>query len=242
MVTPNKSPACTLAWIYERIFSMSFNANPRQLAWIKRSLFIVCLAPLLPLALAAWHNDFGPNPVEYVERWTGTWTFNLLLLTLCISPLRAYTQWHWLLRLRRMLGLFTFFYATLHFLSFIGFDHSFAVDEIARDVFKRPFITVGFAAFLLLIPLAATSNQWAIRKLGGRKWQELHRNIYLIGILTCVHYFWLVKATALLWPLAYSVALAFLLGWRIRERRRKAIPVPQFQNAKPLKFFKQKPD
>ena len=97
-------------------------------------------------------------------------------------------------------------------------------------------------AFLLLLPLAVTSNQWAIRKLGGRKWQELHRNIYLIAILACIHYFWLVKATALLWPLAYSVALAFLLGWRVRERRRKAIPVPQFQNAKPLKFFKQKPD
>ena len=95
---------------------------------------------------------------------------------------------------------------------------------------------------MLLIPLAATSNQWAIRKLGGRRWQELHRNVYPIGILAAVHYFWLVKATALLWPLAYSVALAFLLGWRVRERRRKAIPVPRFENAKPLKFFRQKPD
>jgi methionine sulfoxide reductase heme-binding subunit len=212
------------------------------IAQLKAALFLLALLPLARLLWAAWTNDFGPNPVEFVQRWTGTWTLNLLLLTLCISPLRAYTQWHWLLRLRRMLGLFTFFYATLHFLSFIGFDHSFAVDEIAKDVFKRPFVTVGFAAFLLLIPLAATSNQWAIRKLGGRKWQELHRNIYLISILACVHYFWLVKATALLWPLAYSVALAFLLGWRVRERKRKAIPVPQFQNAKPLKFFKQKPD
>ena len=211
------------------------------IAQLKTVLFLLALLPLARLLWAAWTNDFGPNPVEFVQRWTGTWTFNLLL-TLCISPLRAYTQWHWLLRLRRMLGLFTFFYAMLHFLSFIGFDHSFAVDEIAKDVFKRTFVTVGFAAFLLLIPLAVTSNQWAIRKLGGRKWQELHRNIYLISILACVHYFWLVKATALLWPLAYSVALAFLLAWRVRERKRKAIPVPQFQNAKPLKFFKQKPD
>jgi sulfoxide reductase heme-binding subunit YedZ len=152
------------------------------------------------------------------------------------------TQLHWLLRLRRMLGLFCFTYATLHLLSFIGFDHAFSIDEIARDIFKRPFVIVGFAAFLLLVPLAATSNNWAVRKLGGRKWQELHRNIYLVSILACVHYFWLVKANALLWPLAYAIAVAALLGWRIRERKRRAIPVPQFKSAKPLKFFKQKPD
>lgn len=221
---------------------MSFNPDARQMGLIKIAVFIVCLLPLGRLLWAAYSDDFGPNPVEFVQRWTGSWTFNLLLITLCVTPLRTITQWHWLLRLRRMLGLFCFFYACLHFLSFIGFDHSFEVDEIAKDVFKRPFVSVGFAAFILLIPLAATSSNWAIRKLGGRKWQELHRNIYLIGILAALHYFWLVKATALLWPLAYSVALAILLGWRIRERRRKAIPVPQFQSAKPLKFFKQKPD
>ena len=221
---------------------MTTQDAPPPVARLKLALFLLALLPLGRLLWAAWTGDFGPNPVEFVQRWTGTWTFNFLLLTLCITPLRVWTQWHWLLRLRRMLGLFTFFYATLHFLSFIGFDHSFQLDAIARDIFKRPFVTVGFAAFVLLIPLAATSNQWAIRKLGGRRWQELHRNVYLIGILACVHYFWLVKATALLWPLAYSVALAFLLGWRVRERQRKAILVPQFQNAKPLKFFKQKPD
>jgi sulfoxide reductase heme-binding subunit YedZ len=221
---------------------MTTQDAPPPVARLKLALFLLALLPLGRLLWAAWTGDFGPNPVEFVQRWTGTWTFNFLLLTLCISPLRVWTQWHWLLRLRRMLGLFTFFYATLHFLSFIGFDHSFDVDAIARDIFKRPFVTVGFAAFVLLIPLAATSNQWAIRKLGGRRWQELHRNVYLIGILAAVHYFWLVKATALLWPLAYSVALAFLLGWRVRERRRKAIPVPRFENAKPLKFFRQKPD
>ena len=221
---------------------MTTQDAPPPVARLKLALFLLALLPLGRLLWAAWTGDFGPNPVEFVQRWTGTWTFNFLLLTLCITPLRVWTQWHWLLRLRRMLGLFTFFYATLHFLSFIGFDHSFDVDAIARDIFKRPFVTVGFAAFVLLIPLAATSNQWAIRKLGGRRWQELHRNVYLIGILACVRYFWLVKATALLWPLAYSVALALLLGWRVRERRRKAIPVPQFENAKPLKFFRQKPE
>ncbi|QLQ26262.1 MAG: sulfoxide reductase heme-binding subunit YedZ [Dechloromonas sp.] len=216
--------------------------SPAPLARIKLAVFLLALLPLGRLLWAAWTGDFGPNPVEFVQRWTGSWTFNFLLLTLCITPLRVWTQWHWLLRLRRMLGLFTFFYATLHFLSFIGFDHAFALDAIARDIFKRPFVTVGFAAFVLLIPLAVTSNQWAIRNLGGRRWQELHRSVYLIGILAAVHYFWLVKATALLWPLAYAVALAFLLGWRVRERRRKAIPVPRFENAKPLRFFRQKPE
>ncbi|WP_412481160.1 sulfite oxidase heme-binding subunit YedZ [Azonexus sp. IMCC34839] len=221
---------------------MSFNPTPRQLAGIKLTVSTLCLLPFIRLLWAAWTDDFGPNPVEFVQRWTGSWTFNLLLLTLCVSPLRGLTEWHWLLRLRRMLGLFTFFYAALHFLSFIGFDHLFEIDDIARDILKRPFVTVGFAAFVLLIPLAATSNQWAIRRLGGRRWQELHRNVYLIAILACVHYFWLVKATALLWPLAYSVAVALLLGWRVRERRRKAIPVPTVQAGKPLKFFPKRPD
>lgn len=102
------------------------------------------------------------------------------------------------IRLRRMLGLYTFFYGSLHFLSFIGFDHAFGLDEIARDIVKRPFITVGFTAYLLLLPLAATSSQFALRRLGGRRWQELHRSIYLIALLACGHYFWLVKATALI--------------------------------------------
>lgn len=242
MATPNKLPACMPAWIYEKTSDMPSHLDNRRQNLIKGLFFLLCLLPLGRLLWAAYTGDFGANPVEFVQRWTGTWTFNLLLITLCVTPLRAMTQWHWLLRLRRMFGLFTFFYAVLHFLSFIGFDHAFELDEIARDVFKRPFVTVGFAAFVLLIPLAATSNQWAIRKLGGRKWQELHRNIYLISILATVHYFWLVKATAIVWPLTYALAVALLLGWRIRERRRKAIPVPKFQSAKPIKFFKQKPD
>ena len=221
---------------------MNHTPDTRQLVHIKTALFLICLLPFARLLWAAHTDDFGPNPVEFVQRWTGTWTFNLLLITLCVTPLRTMTAWHWLIRLRRMLGLFCFFYAVLHFLSFIGFDHAFDITDIALDIVKRPFVTVGFAALLLLIPLAATSNQWAIRQLGGRKWQELHRSIYLISILTCIHYFWLVKATALLWPLGYSVVVSLLLGWRIRERWRKAIPVPRFQAAKPIKFFKPKAD
>ncbi len=221
---------------------MSFNPAPRQIALIKTLLFLLCLLPAGRLAWAAWTGDFGANPVEFVQRWTCTWTFNLLLLTLTVTPLRQWTQWHWLLRLRRMLGLFTFFYAMLHFLSYVGFDHAFVVDAIARDIFKRPFVTVGFAAFVLLIPLAATSSNWAIRRMGGRRWQALHRAIYPISLLALVHYFWLVKITAVLWPIAYGVVLAILLGWRARERQRKAIPVPRPSSPVPLKFFKQKPE
>lgn len=221
---------------------MAFNPNARQLALIKLALFLACLLPASRLFWAAYTGDFGPNPVEFVQRWTGSWTFNLLLMTLCITPLRSLTGQHWLLRLRRMLGLFTFFYGVTHFLAFTGFDHEFEINAIAVDIMKRPFVALGFAAFALLIPLALSSNSWAIRTLGGRRWQELHRSIYLIGILAAIHYFWLVKATALLWPLAYALALGALLGWRIRERRRKAIPVPEKSAVKPLKFFRQRPD
>jgi sulfoxide reductase heme-binding subunit YedZ len=221
---------------------MNNQPSASQLSLIKAALFLLALLPLARLVFAALTNTLGPEPVEFVQRWTGTWTINLLLLTLCISPLRVATQWHWILRLRRTLGLFTFFYALLHFLSFIGFEHSFNLDEIARDIFKRPYVLLGFAAFVILIPLAATSNQFAIRRLGGRRWQELHRSIYLIAILGCLHYFWLTKAENLMWPVAYSVILGLLLRWRIRERKRKAVPVPQALEEKPLRFFKQKPD
>ncbi|MBK7899277.1 MAG: sulfoxide reductase heme-binding subunit YedZ [Azonexus sp.] len=193
---------------------------------LKALLFIASLGPLGRLAYAAVTGDFGPNPVEFLQRYTGTWTFNFLLLTLCISPLRALTGLHWLLRLRRMLGLFSFFYASLHFLSFIGFDHAFDPGEIARDVIKRPFVTVGFAAFVLLIPLAATSNALAIRRLGGRRWQDLHRAVYLIALLAVVHYFWLVKATALIYPIVYGLLVVLLLGWRILDRLRRNGPYP----------------
>ncbi len=208
----------------------------------KTLLFCLALLPLLSIAYRAWSDALGDDPVKTVQTWTGIWTLNFLLLTLCISPLRALTQVHWLLRLRRMLGLFTFFYAVLHFFSFIGLDHDFAVDAIARDIFKRPFVSLGFAAFVLLIPLAATSNQWAIRRLGGRRWQDLHRSIYPIAILGCLHYLWLSKLSELAWPLSYSVALGVLLWWRIQERRRKAVPVPKFRQAQPLKFFDKRPD
>ena len=211
------------------------------IAQLKALLFVLALLPAARLGWAAHTGDFGPNPVEFVQRWTGIWTLNFLLLSLCITPLRQISQWHWLLRLRRMLGLFAFFYGVLHFLSFIGFDHDFAVDAIARDILRRPFITVGFVALVLMLPLALTSNALAIRQLGGRRWQALHRSVYLIAILACLHYLWLTKATAMLWPIAYSVVFALLLGWRAREWKRKAVPVMRPPEGKPLQFFRKRP-
>jgi sulfoxide reductase heme-binding subunit YedZ len=208
---------------------------------IKALLFV---GSLLPAARIGWqlrHNGLGPEPSETLQAFTGTWTLNFLLLTLCVSPARALTGQHWLLRLRRMLGLFAFAYALLHLFSFIGYDHDFAVSAIARDVLKRPFIAVGFAALLLMVPLAATSNATAIRRLGGRKWQELHRNIYLIAILGCVHQLWQSKSEELPAALSYAVFLGLLLWWRIQERRRKATPVPD-QRVQAVKFYRKRPD
>lgn len=199
----------------------------RQLSAIKIALFIACLLPLARLAWLALANDgdgLGANPIEFVSRFLGTWTLNLLLLTLCVTPLRKIAGWPWLIRLRRMLGLFVFFYVVLHFLAWIGLDQYFDIDSIARDILKRPFISVGFAAFLLLIPLAATSSNAAIRKLGGKRWQNLHYSIYVVAILGVLHYLWLVKRVALLTPIGYAIALAILLGWRARERMRKYGP------------------
>lgn len=213
---------------------MPWQPDPKQLTALKAATFLLCLLPFGRLIYAAATGDFGPNPVEFLQRFTGTWTFNLLLITLAVTPVRVVTKTPWLARMRRMLGLFTFFYACLHFATFVGFDHAFDLDEIAHDVVKRPFVTVGFAAFVLLIPLAATSNAFAIRHLGGKRWQELHRSVYLIGLLACFHYFWLVKVTAIVYPLIYSAILAVLLGWRVRERIRRYGPYPAARVAPPV--------
>lgn len=189
---------------------------------LKTLTFVLCLLPLAYYGWGAWHDALGANPVEAVTRGMGTWTLNLLLVTLAITPLRKLTGWHTALRLRRMLGLFTFFYAALHLTTYLWFDQFFDWDEIAQDILKRPFITVGMAAFVLLVPLAATSSNRAIRRLGGRRWQALHRSVYVIAILAVLHYSWLVKADQAQ-PLLYGGILLLLLGirafWRERERK-----------------------
>lgn len=215
--------------------------NNTRIMALKCAVFVASLIPAADLVWRTVNDALGANPVETLTHATGDWTFNFLLLTLAITPLRALTGRHWLLRLRRMLGLFTFFYGTLHFLIFAGFDHLFDAGEILHDVAKRPFITVGFVAFVLMIPLAATSFNAAIRWLGGRRWQELHRSIYAIAILACVHYFWLVKITAIQWPLLYAAIVFVLLGWRARERLRRAQPAgmrPPPPAVQPIRFIR----
>ncbi|MGM8061938.1 sulfite oxidase heme-binding subunit YedZ [Vogesella indigofera] len=186
--------------------------GPRLFASIKGLLFLLCL---LPLAQLLWHALLGHavNPIEDLTRGLGTWTLRFLLITLCVSPLRALGAPGWLLRLRRMLGLYAFFYACLHLLTYLWLDQFFDWATIVRDIVKRPFITVGMLAFLLLLPLAITSTDGWIRRL-KRNWGKLHRLVYVIAPLGVLHYLWLVKRD-LQSPLIYAAILAVLLLWRV---------------------------
>ncbi|ANQ85954.1 hypothetical protein dqs_2926 [Azoarcus olearius] len=195
-----------------------------QIAVIKAALFLLCLLPAVQLALGAYRDTLGANPVEAITHASGEWTLRFLLITLTVTPLRRATRLHWLLRLRRMLGLFAFAYGVAHLFTYLWLDQFFDWMAIALDILKRPFITVGFAALVLMLPLALTSNAFSIRRLGGRRWQSLHRSVYGIAILGVVHYWWLVKADVLA-PAVYALLLAALLGvrawWREQERRRQ---------------------
>lgn len=182
----------------------------------KPLVFLLCLVPLGVLIARGASGGLGPNPVEAITHFTGDWTLRLLLATLAITPLRRLTGQVWLVRFRRMLGLFTFFYAVLHVLTYLWLDRFFDLGTIAEDVLKRPYITVGFAAFVLMVPLAITSTQGWIRRL-GRRWKRLHRAVYAIGVLGVLHYLWLVKAD-LLEPAVYGIILAVLLGMRVPWR------------------------
>ena len=197
----------------------------QKIRWLaKPVLFAVSLIPLAVLIGRMLHNDLGTNPVETINRYTGDWVLRFLLITLAVTPLRRLFGWNTLLRFRRMFGLFAFFYATLHFLSYAWLDQFFAIDAIIKDVAKRPYITVGFTCFVLLIPLAATSTNGMIRRLGARRWQQLHRLVYFIAIGGIVHYLWLVKSD-LTQPLIYGAILAVLLGLRRWSKTCRA-PVP----------------
>jgi sulfoxide reductase heme-binding subunit YedZ len=203
--------------------------NARQVGWIKATAFAACLIPLALLAWRGAHRGLGANPIEYITRSTGWWTLSFLLITLLVTPLRRWTGWNWLLRLRRMLGLCAFFYACLHFTTYIWLDQFFDLHGIVKDVIKRPFITIGFSAFVLLIPLAATSTNAMVRRLGGKRWQLLHRLVYLIAICGAIHFWWLVKRD-ITEPLIFAALLTALLGARLvflaRRRRPAAARAP----------------
>jgi sulfoxide reductase heme-binding subunit YedZ len=196
--------------------------TPQQTRWLqhigKPLVFSASLLPLAWLFWLGWSDQLGANPVETLSHRTGDWSLRFLLLTLAVTPLRRLTGWNGLQRFRRMLGLFAFFHVCLHFGVYLIFDQFFDLSAIIADVAKRPYITVGFAAFLLLIPLAATSTNRMIKRL-GQNWQRLHRLVYLIAILGVLHYLWLVKAD-LREPLMYAGILAVLLGYRLWWRIR----------------------
>jgi len=200
-----------------------------KLRLTKIAIFLAALIPLERLLWKAFHNALGANPIEVITHSTGDWTLILILTTLSVTPLRKLTRQYWLIGVRRMIGLFAFFYGCLHFTTYIWLDKFFNIHEMVKDIAKRPFITVGFSAFVLLIPLALTSTAWSIRRLGGKNWQRLHRLIYVTGILAVVHYTWLVKAD-LRKPIEYGVVLSILLAYRVgvwaAEKRKQAIPTP----------------
>ena len=184
---------------------------------IKPLVFAAALVPFGMLVAGVIADTLGTNPVEKLTHETGDWTLRFLLLTLSITPLRRLTGNHWLIRLRRMLGLFAFFYACLHFITYIWFDHYFDWQEILLDVPKRPFITIGFSAFVLLIPLAMTSTNGMMRRL-KKNWIRLHKLVYVIAVLGVLHFLWLVKADTLE-PMIYAAILLVLLGYRVYLQR-----------------------
>ena len=185
-----------------------------MIRYFKPVVFLACLAPAAWLVWRGLHADLGANPIEAITHATGDWTLRFLLITLSISPLRKLARQPWLIGLRRMFGLFAFFYGTLHLMTYVWLDKFFDVHEMLHDIAKRRFITAGMTAFALMIPLALTSTKWAIRKLGGRRWQVLHRLIYFSAAAGVIHYIWLVKAD-LRKPLEYGAILAALLLLRI---------------------------
>jgi methionine sulfoxide reductase heme-binding subunit len=192
-----------------------------QVERLKAVLFIVCLYPLAALIVRGFTDDLGANPIEVITRHLGTWTINFLLITLAVTPLRRLSGWQWVVRLRRMFGLYAFFYALLHFVTYIWLDQFFDLESMLKDVMKRPFITIGALSFLLLIPLAVTSTNNMVRRLGGKRWQLLHRLAYATAIGGVVHYLWLVKKD-ITQPLLYTVILIALLGMRVMFSLQKA--------------------
>ena len=205
---------------------MPFNPTPRQLSVIKAIVFVLALLPFARLFWGAYTNTIGANPVEFVTWSTGDWTLYFLCITLAITPLRRVTKWNWLVRLRRMVGLFAFFYAVLHFMTYLWLDQEFDVTGMLYDIAKRPFILVGFTAFVLLIPLAITSTNGMVKRLGAKNWQWLHRLIYVIAPLGILHFWWMKAGKHnFQQPIIFGTIVAILLllraVWTVQKRAKE---------------------
>jgi len=194
--------------------------------WAKVLAFVLCLAPAFWLGWRGWHEDLSANPIEFITRYTGDWTLRFLVVTLSVTPLRKLLGLPDLIKFRRMIGLYAFFYGVLHFTTYIWLDKFFDLREMLHDVVKRPFITAGFTAFVLMIPLAVTSTKGWIRRMGGKRWSMLHRLVYMSAVAGVIHYYWLVKS-AITRPVFYGCLVALLLSiraayWAFGRRTRTA--------------------
>ena len=194
------------------------NMNKQKIILIKGAIWLLALLPLARLVWLSFNDDLGANPVEFVERSTGLWALIILLVTLTVTPIRLITGRVWVIQLRRLTGLFMFFYACLHITTYVWLDFGFVWADIIKDIAKHPRILVGFGAFLLAIPLAATSNIYMIKRLKSN-WKKLHQAVYLLAILAVVHFLWLVKKD-LTEPLYYALALAILFGIRLYYKQK----------------------
>ena len=193
--------------------------------WTKVLVFLLCLAPIFWLAWRAWHQNLTANPIEFITRYTGDWTLRFIVFTLAVTPLRKLLALPDLIRFRRMIGLYAFFYGILHFTTYIWLDKFFDLADMWKDIAKRPFITAGFAAFVTMLPLAITSTAGWIRRMGGKRWQQLHRLVYFSGIAGVTHYRWLVKSDIRL-PVMYGVFVGVLLLYRVIVSLSKRKPAP----------------
>ena len=204
-----------------------------MISWLKPVLFAACGFPAAQLAYEAYTGDLGVNPIEYITRFTGSWSLIILIASLAVTPLRRLTGRNDLIKLRRMLGLFAFFYAALHFATYMGLDLFFDFSAIGKDIVKRPYITVGFLAFVIMLPLAATSTAGMIRRL-GKRWQQLHRLVYVAAILGVIHFYWLVKAD-IRRPAQYGAVLALFLGYRVFVKWRSDRKLASASQPRPAK-------
>jgi len=203
---------------------IKYQPSKKQIAWIKAGLFVAALIPLARLVWLGVHDNLTANPIEFVERSLGTWALAVLMITLSMTPIKLLTGMVWQIQLRRMMGLFMFFYVCLHFLTYIWLDQSFDWMAIVKDIAKHPYVLVGFSAFVLAIPLAVTSNNAMVRRLRER-WKQLHQLVYLIAILGVIHFWWLVKKD-IREPLFYALVLALLLGIRLYHKYKKLSNAP----------------
>lgn len=198
----------------------------RRLAWraLRIAVFFLCLVPLARLAVQALSGGLGANPIEEITHRTGWWTLAFLMLTLAVTPARRLSGLGQLMKFRRMLGLYAFFYATLHFCIYIGIDQFFAFEYIVDDIIDRPYITVGFSGFALLVPLAVTSTKKMVKRLGGRRWTRLHSLVYVVSALGVLHFLWLVKAD-IREPAIFAAVLVTLLGYRVAAERMRRLRI-----------------